>query len=672
MAQSTKDQKLYTEVQRHYDLATEDLDARLKDFDTADELFRSYIDESSWPYSSLIFAPRIFAAIFEKTARLVGAKPRGRLVPREGGDVLGAKINNELLSFQWDDAARIDGTPLVAKWALMDMNARKYGASFALCKWRFERRIKKDRGQDKEPVFRSEAWYDGPDFQILNNRDVLLNPSYSVVKNWFQHREYLTYAELLGVNDSARGAPIYKNLDTLRDKMHEDMKVLDSRETNYTPRSKTIKGLQDFLGQDEYNRIIEVVTEYRSDRWITFAPKHGVILRDIENPYDHQEIPVVMLKYYPIDDDIYGLSEIEPVEKLQKALNAIVSQYIDAKNLELYSPIGVDSTRVRMHTLEFGAGKRWITTGDPRTAIHKFDFATPGGDAAFKNTYSMLVSEMQEALGETSAITSNLNPFGGKDKTATEVRDLASQRLSRDNFNQIFLSEALKRQMMLWHSMNQQFLFGEGDMEKILRITSKDAIQYFQERGLDEVGLEEDAESAIAEMEAQGVQVNMEDFMTPLYPVETEQGMAPKMMTEPQESYAEVRVTPEDISGNYDYIPDIETMQPPNNEQMLLAKRAALDMVKDPQSQQLFQMEGVKPKFTDLVEDYLEDLGFKDAGKYFESLTPEDVQAQQAGGGIPPTGEAPFGAVPPQGIQAGPQAVPGNPGQPGIPGPVAV
>ncbi len=100
---TTDERKLFSKVIRHYEMAKQDLDSRIGDWDTKDELFRSYIDEANHPYNAVVFDPRVFTAIFEKTARLFANKPRGRMVPREGGDTLGAKINNELLSFQWDE-----------------------------------------------------------------------------------------------------------------------------------------------------------------------------------------------------------------------------------------------------------------------------------------------------------------------------------------------------------------------------------------------------------------------------------------------------------------------------------------------------------------------------------------------------------------------------------------
>lgn len=635
-----KETEELTVCRRHYEMATEDLDTRRSDFDNVDELFRSYIDEDNWPYSSLIFIPKVFTSIFEKTSRLIGNKPRGRLVPREGGDVLGAKINNELLSYQWDNASTVDGEPLVAKWAQMDMNARKYGASFGICKWQSIRRLERENREDGTYKFKSVPYFDGPYFQTLNNRDVLYNPSYSTIKNWCQVREYVTLRELLATNDVARGEPIYKNLDELKGKIKEEMKTMDQRATNYTVRNKTIKTYQDFLGQDEYNKTIEICTEYREERWVTFAPKHGVVIRDIQNPYKHQQIPIILLKYYPIDDDIYGLSEIEPIEKLQKALNAISSQYIDAVNMELYPIFGVDSTRVRLHTMEFTPRAKWITSGDPRTAIAKMDFSAPNAIGQFKTAYQLFSGEIAEGVGETSAQSSQLNTFSDK-KTATEIKDLATQRLSRDNFNQIFLSEAIKKQMMFWHSMNQQFFFDTGETQKVLRIVGKDAIDYFQTAGLDQSGLTEEAENTIVDAEAMGNPVNPEEYQTPLYPVQTEQGIEPKMNVTPTNEYAELRVEPDDLMGQYDYIADIESMAPPNQEQVLAAKKAAVDLAINPQAIQALASEGKKIKLQELLEDFYESLGFKDAGKYFDQLQVNPINGQginQAGAGGPPTG----------------------------------
>lgn len=642
---TTQEIKTFTEVIRHYSLAKEDLEQRIKFFDRADELFRSHINESSWPYNATIFDPRIFTSIFEKCSRLFANKPRGRLIPREGGDALGARINNEVLSFQWDDNERVENQPMLAKWALMDMNTRKYGASFAITKWKYEKMI--DRDKEDETKGKSKCFFDGPDFRPINNRDSLPNPAYSYIKNWFQHRDYVTLQELETTNDAARNKPVYKNLDILRQKLKDTTNEGnggDTRDSNYLSKNKSIKNLQDFIGRDEVYKTLEIVTEYRNERWITFAPKHGVVIRDIPNPYDHGQIPVVMLKYYPIDDDLYGLSEIEPVEKLQRAVNALWSQYTDAINMSLYTPLKIRSTGVQMHTIKFGPGAKWLMN-DPSTDIVTHD-QSPTGVTEFATTYKLAIGAMQEGLGETSAGISGANP-GAQDKTATEIMDSARQRLSRDNFNQIFLSEAMKKQMMFWLKMNQQFFFTKGEKVKVLRIVGKEALKYFEKIGLGELTVSDDVIQTLASDDFAGMNLDPKEFATENYPVELEGEQLPKFAMDETSEVGSLLLEPDDLSGTYDYIPDMESMEQPNQAQLLAIKKQLLDTSLAPATQQALMQEGYKVKTKELMEDFFEQAGMKDAERYFEKLP--NSQGEVDANGNPIAG----GAVSSQAGQSG-------------------
>lgn len=656
----------FSEVSHHYTMSRADLSRRIKDFDKRDILFRSFIEEGKWPYRSMVFDPRVFTVIFEKTARMFANKPRGRMVPREGGDAIKAKINNELLGWQWDDNERVDSNPLLAKWAMMDMNARKYGASFGLTTWHWEKHIK-DEGETKKSV----PFFDGPNFKPWDNRDVLVNPAYSTVKNWIQLRGYPTLQELQDTNDVARSKPIYKNLDLLKMAVQEEGGVMgNKRDSNYVSKNKSISGLIDYLGQDQTQafKTIEIITEYRDNRWITFSPRYGVVIRDIPNPYKHQQIPVVLLKYYSIDDDIYGLSEIEPVEKLQRALNAYLCQNLDTLNMGTYNPLKINQTggAVQMHTLEFGPGAKWLMN-NPQTDVVPFEFQSLGV-AELPVVYRLIVGAIQEALGETSAGVSNVVP-GGSTKTATEIRSSDVQRNARDNFNQIFLSEAIKKQMMFWHTMNQQFLFSnKTDQQKIIRIVGKDAIKYFDTAGLGGMGLDQQGIDLLSNPDM--AHVNPADVQSPLFPVQTSQGMIPKFSQSPDGQYGELYIEPDDLAGDYDYIPDIESMVLPDSNQMIAASSQFLNLVINPQTTALLGQEQYRIKMKDLLEDYYEKLGNKDADKYFEKIQSNPMMGGMqngqpiqggvtpgAAGGLQPSAPGMLnGGVP--GMGQGSQAVP--------------
>jgi len=659
------EEQIFHEVKHHADIGFDETDRRSTgtgrvgsiSFDEADELFRSYIDEGKWPYDALLFDPRVFTFIFEKTSRLIANKPKAKLIPREGADTLSAKINNALLDYQWDMAT--NGGSMLAKWALMDINTRKYGAAFALTKWRYE--------IDK----RGKPLFDGPEMEVLNNRDIAHDLTATSIENcnWIQVRQYVTFQELERVNDYARAKPVYKNLATLRQAIGSDSTTGnggDSRAVNWISRNRQISHLEtDPMGKDIVFKTVEIITEYRRDRWITFAPKHGVVLRDIENPYQNNELPVVMLRYLAIDDDLYGLSEIEPIKGLQKAINALLCQYVDEINQNLYSPIAI-GPGVRQHTLEWGKGARWIMN-NPMT---DFRLVESRSNAAqfFNNTYSVLVSAMMNALGESSLGVSNIQPYQN-DKTATEVKALQLQRNARDNYNQLMLAESMKRQLMLWHTMNQLLLFSDPEKQSyIIRIVGKDAIKYFQNQGMDQMQIPQEANdlmSAQSDISYGGDMSQLanngilpDQHLMPKFPVnigsKEKPKLVPKLNIEGTDG-ATIYVEPEDIKGQYDFSIDVESMTVTADEERRQARQTAVSLlVSNPNILALLQQEGIRPKFKELFITWLEDLGFNDAEKFFENAqvqqgtpgqsgSPDQMgeMAKMLGGGGPGAGGAP-------------------------------
>lgn len=550
----------------------------------------------------------------------------------------------------------------------MDINTRKYGASFGLVKWRYE-------------TAGDRVVFDGPEFSVLNNRDIAHDMTATAIENcnWFQVRQYITTQELQNVNDQ-RSKPIYKNLDKLKyalkteEAADKNRAGGDGRGTNWQSRNRTISGLEtDPYGKDPVFKTIEIITEYRRDRWITFAPKYNVILRDIENPYGNHELPIVMLRYYAIDDDLYGVSEIEPVKGLQKAINALLCQYVDEVNQKLYSPIAI-GPGVRQHTLEWGKGARWIMN-NPMSDFRVVESQSAAAQY-FNNTYSVLVSSMMTALGESSLGVSNIQPFQ-KDKTATEVKALQIQRNARDNYNQIFLSEAIKRQYMLWHTMNQKLLFTDPTKKQyIIRISGADALRYFSQVGLDAESDESETEDAFMQEQLQ----NAMDGKAPLpqdvagvvqgaksyqYPVNTGTEDAPvfkpKMQTERGGEGATIMLEPEDLKGNYDFIIDVESMTASANEEKKQARQQAIQAItSNPMIVQLLAQEGVKPKFKELFVTWLEDLGFGDARRFFEKAEQGGGAGGPAGpqGGANPIAAMMGGGVAPQPAAGTPQAPP--------------
>ena len=653
---SEEEVKAFTEVSDHYQLSRQDLETRIyrkNGFNDADKMFASHIDEKSWPYRSLMFDPRPYTVILEKSARLIGSKPKGRLVPREGGDTLGAYINNELLDYQWEDNSRL-GQSMISKWIMMDQNVRKYGSSFALADWHYE--CRKVKGK-------KEVFYDGPDMKVLNNRLVFANPSYEYINKWFQYGEFLTIKDMETVNDAGRSAPQYKNLDSLKGVVDDSAKVSGDKVDNPS-KNKAMKGLEDMIGRDQYNKPILIITERRPDRWISVAVKHGVVVRDIPNPYKDGQLHIVHLKYYPLADDLYGVNELEPVAKQIKALNAHLSAYSDTIALALRPPVHVNPLNVRMHTLSWDPEAKWLMT-NPNVDVQLMKIDT-SATSNFQSIYQVLVGSLMNAWGEQSQQMSSTNPFQAAGQvTATEIRDTATTRNVRDNMNKVFLAEALKQQIMYWHTMNQQFMFSaKADKLKIIRIVGRDAIEFFEKQGLGDISpTQQDAEQiAMGTMDPDSV------VPGPRFAVsmgEDEMGMpmeVPKYNADSSGQGGNLIIEPGDLEGNYDYIPDIESMSAPQPEQLEQKMTALIAMVTNPVILQGLAQEGKKPKFMETIARAIEATNvIKDAESLFEDLpaqmggVPNDPNQINPGGDPATAGGVPSqGAMPAGGMDQGP------------------
>lgn len=656
MARQTE-QDVFNDVNRHFQMATQDSDTRRTRKNGLNDVIDQYMGrfKANWPYDSQVNDPRIRTTILEKTARLLNSKLKGRLVPREGGDVQGARINNSLLDFQWDQAN--EGGSMLEKVATMDQHTRMFGASFAMIYW-------------KSVYRKGEAIFDGPELKVIDPRDILIDPSASHIRNtnWAQVREWTTVDKLEEKHKSASDSQ-WKNLPALK-RMVKDG-VSNKRNTRYSSQEKTNRTAQDRMGDDEIYPIIETVTELRKNRLIVFAPNYGLILKDIPNPYDFKQIPIVQLRYYPLGNELWGESEVEPVMPLARAINAILCGFLDEMNLKMRPPLKIASSGVRIETIEYGPGAKWIMN-DPNNVVEM----ESRGEAIknFNTSYSALVAAFNTAMGESSLGTSNVGRFQ-PDKTATEVNQLEAQSNSRDQYNQLYLEQMLKDLMMMWQSMNKQFLFRDKSMHTyILRIIGRDNIKAFQNMQMEGKDLPPEAEDELAQYVQTNPNVSdgelqtlVEELSIPGQPVIMNPNernpenfeIKGKFELDDNGESGELIMTPEDMEGVYDYIPDVKSMAIGASDEQSRGLRTAVETMLNPAVQQMLMQEGSSVKIRELLIDMLEDAGTKDAESLFESA------------GASPTGGVPAPVEPNgvQGVPGVPQAVPAQPSPGGLPQP---
>ena len=607
------------EILSHYEKWTDDNNKRLTRKNGWNSITDAYYGKlpDDWAFITRIVDPRIKTSLLEKNARLTNGRLKGRFVPREGGDVLGAKINSALIDFQWDMAD--DGGSMGTKISIADMDTRMYQSKFGLMKWKCKYNSE------------GEIEYEGNDFELLDIRDCGMDWNAQHIKGakWFQHRSW-QFIEDLEAQVDVKGKPAFKGLD----KIKGDLKNVNStkRDNEYTKRVLELRGLEDRAGEDLAYPIVEIVTEYREDRWITFAPNHNLILRDIPNPYDHGKIPVAQLRYYPIQDDPLGESEVEPVLPLWLAIQATICAYMDEVMLKMRPPLKIIETQARMETIVYGPEAQWLVT-DPNAITEM----SSNGDSLryFQTTYSALVSAFDNAMGGISQGTSGVDPFSA-DKTATEIKATVKQQNVRDQKNQSDLSDFIKDIVDQWRANNKQFLFSDDKKsDYVLKIVGRDMFEDLKLMGLAEMELKPEVAKMISDIIQQNPDVSDEEIKqmaeagsVPKYPVfknpeeknPEKIEYKPKMVISDQGSIADIYVTAEDLEGSYDYVPDVVSMSSSATTDMIQARTQAFNLLTNQTVLQLLQQQGYQPDMKEIVSGSLEDLGLKDGEKYFKQI----------------------------------------------------
>lgn len=661
-APSNKVDDRLTPLLLHYSRGVQDSNTRRTRKNGWNEVTNAYMGKLplNWPYQSVVVDPRIRTAVLEKTARLLNAKLQGRLVPREGGDIIKARINNAILDFQWDNA-NVGGS-MIEKIAQADQICRLFGAAWVWVYWNNETNCNEIKVWDPRDI-----WWDGGATHVKNAK-------------WVQMREWTSLETL-----KARG------YDTKKiEKMIKNGEVYNNnqRNTAYESIEKVNRFVEDQLGQDPFTSVVEIVTEWHKDTYTVFAPKYALILKTGTNPYKHGQIPVTQLRYYPLGDEIWGESEVESVLPLWRAINATLCGYVDEMNIAMRPPIRIASAGVRMETIEYGPGAKWIMND-----INNVAELPMGGQAIahFHETYPALVAAFNTAMGQESLGLSNTAGSGFSEKTATEVRQITSQSNNRDQYNQLYLGEFLKDIMMMWLSNNQQYIFDDPSKAYyVLKIIGKDQIQQFQQLGLDSTNIDNaallEAGKAISENPEAVNNKHLQDLTDgiaiPENPVVTNPNetdpakyeVKPKLLVK-NTNEADLHVTPDDFDGVYDYIPDVRSMATGAGVMQQQARDKALEFATNPVVQQQLQTAGYMLKMKDILENTFEDAGYRDAESFFQPINtglgqPNGNPNGQPGAVGPAAPQASIGAngLPPVGGVPGlPQAVPSPSQFPGLP-----
>lgn len=594
------------EIDEQYLFAKRYLDPIHKKFNLLEELYRSFIDQNNYPHGARVFDPRIFRIIETVTPRMVATEPSGSFYPTEEGDESTTHILNALMKYDWRRADMFQKQVMFIKSMLI------FGTAFGRTHWDFREKektqmvAKKVNGrmiwspENKKKINITE--FDGPNFEVLNIYDCFPDPNATNMDNmrWFIYRTFKTIDELKSEND-ARGAEYWKNLDELEkaigDKQKDDNPGRSGGKPNditYREHRRVMLGTEDLTGQDESNPEITVLIRFTREGWCFYAPEYaGVgdfsgIIREVENPYFHGELPIVYCTDYPYPGELYGMGEIEPIDRIQRAINAVLNQRLDNVQLTLNTMWKVKKNAgVDLHTLVSAPGN--IVTTDNMDAVESMQTPDVTG-STFVQTMNYLTSAMQNGSGITDYTQGVKEDSNVTNNTATGIKLIQNEANAQFKLKiQLYTHNVIKKIADHWKDLRIQYT---TDAQK-LRILGSQDIAFMRDN------------TKLSQTDMEGQPITPGDL-----------GTQAKLEIK-SDNFAFLNLLPDDLQpsivGDFDFIPILSSEQ--LNDPMMMQQNfmTLLDRFNQPGWQQGLASQGKMLNFEEITKDSIEqaDLGFE-------------------------------------------------------------
>lgn len=623
------------EINQQFLLAKRYLDSIHDRMNLQEELYRTYIDKNNYPHTAMVFDPRVFRIIETITPRMVANEPTGSFYPQEQGDVQTAQILNALMKYDWRRAEMFPKLVMFVKTMLI------FGTAFGRTYWDFREhdrirmKPRKINGRlvwtptSKETIKVTE--FDGPNFETLNIYDCYPDPNATSLSDmrWFIYRDFVTLDELKRENET-RGGQYYKNLDQLEQIMQQrksqkgdNPSAVGAQPANlqYREHRRIMLSTEEFHGQDESNPEIVRLRRFTRDGWCQYLPEYNLIIWEGVNPYFHGDLPIVYCTDYPYPGELYGMGEIEPIDRIQRAINAVLNQRLDNVQLTLQTMWKVKKNAgVDLHTLISAPGNI-ITTNDMQ-AVEPIQIPDVTG-STFVQTMTYLTSALQNGSGVTDyTVGVGTNKTVGND-TATGTRLIQQEANAQFKLKiQLFNHMAIQRIANQWKDLRVQYT----TEEQAVRIVGKDEVSYLVNN------------TQLSQTTVDGQAIIPGDLETKA-----------RLEVSRDGSFAFLNLYPDDIQpsvvGDYDFIPNVSQEQLSDPIAMQENFFAALDRVTNPTWIQGLAQEGQMLNFAGLTQKVFDKLNLGlEAKDVIKDAQPQSVpgQSQPAQG---PLGEQDINAM---------------------------
>lgn len=459
---------LLEECQEHFEDADSYLETVREDWDDLEAmLVVSLNDDLSATTRNTVFDPILSTMVYERVSRVMAQNPKGKAFAQSKDDLGKNALMNLLLSYYYKNANEQDS--MLIKLRLWDLYSLVYGTMFALVPWRV----------DKDG-------YIGPELNILPIRDCFPQPSKRSVNDmdWFIVRNVVSIDWL-----KSQDQKVWMNIDELEKQMKDDRDPGDAA-TDDDKRSYVERKYYPGAYGDVAFPQVEIYTEYRKDKWITWTPQRTdsktsrpFILRVIANPYVDGMLPIVAKHAFPLIDSPIGLGEFARGKSLQMGINSLWNLYLTGVKYSIFPPIHVNPDNVVASSMKWGEGEYWFMQ-NPNTDVQPMKMSPQGMDT-FHSTFGAMKSAIEAQAGTTS-VRESAQTRSSLGKTPEAIRFISEKESARDEWDRVMMEEAINDVYTRWIALTVNKMEKEVQMRLFadeiedIRIAYPDVVEMFQ------------------------------------------------------------------------------------------------------------------------------------------------------------------------------------------------
>lgn len=411
-------------ILKRKDAALVTMDAKFPKYTEYEKLFNNELQDAvSALTKSEIFDPVLSTMQIERSNRVMAQLQVGKYRNMSKDDEASTKLMNMTVEKYVLPNANSQ-FPFLTKCRMVDLYSNIYGTFPVFIDW-----VAKEEG------------YVGPDMWLLNKRDVfkqvgavsIEDSDYIIIRTWKSLEWFRSIEGLDNYKDVDKVIRLFSDkAGEKEDRQFKDKSARDAQEYSAAMSAKK-------------SGFFEVLSMYERDTWTDYVPGADTIIREMDNPNEDGELPVIEKYSMPLLDDPDGMGDSERGKSMQMALNGLWNLNAGGIKMSMFPPVKLNKNGIAaMNSIKWGPAEKWLGKND--TSFAEVLNLTPQGMNTFNNNRNAIYGSLQQQFGTSfTNVTAPDSQLMGKTPQALQMQQ--AREGARDSADRYYMEEFLTKVM---------------------------------------------------------------------------------------------------------------------------------------------------------------------------------------------------------------------------------